>query len=70
MVTALSALLTSNPKAEKLLKFSCFQHQQDVDLSSGMREMELGYHQGRDFTSQMPFTFRLQPSHPNLQEDK
>uniref|UniRef100_A0A8R7V894 Uncharacterized protein n=2 Tax=Triticum urartu TaxID=4572 RepID=A0A8R7V894_TRIUA len=44
-------------------------HQQD-DLSSGMREMELGYHQGRDFTSQMPFTFRLQPSHPNLQEDK
>ncbi|CAM0955430.1 unnamed protein product [Alopecurus aequalis] len=45
-------------------------HQQEVELSGGMREMELGYHQSRDFTAQMPFTFRVQPSHPNLQEDK
>ncbi|XP_066361660.1 MADS-box transcription factor 4-like [Miscanthus floridulus] len=48
-------------------------HQQAVDLSGGMRELEIGYHQvqhDRDFTSQMPFTFRVQPNHPNLQEDE
>ncbi|RLN03248.1 MADS-box transcription factor 4-like [Panicum miliaceum] len=55
----------------KLLSFRM--HQQDVELSGGMRELEIGYHQvqhDRDFTSQMPFTFRVQPSHPNLQEDE
>ncbi|KAL5202851.1 hypothetical protein ABZP36_013803 [Zizania latifolia] len=58
-------------KAESSLKSSlCFQHQQDAKLSGGMRELELGYHHDREFTSQMPFTFRVQPSHPNLQEDK
>nr|AMO12843.1 PISTILLATA-like MADS-box transcription factor PI-1 [Ehrharta erecta] len=45
-------------------------HQQDVELSGDMRELELGYHHNRDFAAQMPFTFRVQPSHPNLQEDK
>jgi MADS-box transcription factor, plant len=38
-----------------------------------MRELEIGYHQvqhDRDFISQMPFTFRVQPNHPNLQEDE
>ncbi|KAF8765590.1 hypothetical protein HU200_008079 [Digitaria exilis] len=58
----------------KLLSFRvAYQHQQDVELSGGMRELEIGYHQvehDRDFTSQMPFTFRVQPSHPNLQEDE
>ncbi|XP_024313923.1 MADS-box transcription factor 4-like isoform X1 [Brachypodium distachyon] len=52
----------------KLLAFRM--HQQDAELSNGMREMELGYHHARDFAPQMPFTFRVQPSHPNLQEDK
>lgn len=55
----------------KLLSFR--RHQQDVELSGGMRELEIGYHQvqhDREFTSQMPFTFRVQPSHPNLQEDQ
>ncbi|KAL6620274.1 hypothetical protein ACP70R_035413 [Stipagrostis hirtigluma subsp. patula] len=48
-------------------------HQQDVELSGSIRELDIGYHQvhhDRDFTSQMPFTFRVQPSHPNLQEDE
>ncbi|KAM0891285.1 hypothetical protein ACQ4PT_026507 [Festuca glaucescens] len=45
-------------------------HQQEVELSGGMREMDLGYQQSRDLAAQMPFTFRVQPSHPNLQEDK
>ncbi|KAJ1262983.1 hypothetical protein BS78_09G149400 [Paspalum vaginatum] len=52
----------------KLLSF-----RRDVELSGGMRELEIGYHQvqhDREFTSQMPFTFRVQPSHPNLQEDQ
>ncbi|RLN00601.1 hypothetical protein C2845_PM06G06400 [Panicum miliaceum] len=38
------------------------QHQQDVELSGGMRELEIGYHQvqhDRDFTSQMPFICSL-----------
>lgn len=63
------------PKIWWLAEFfpSCSQHQQAVDLSGGMRELEIGYHQvqhDRDFTSQMPFTFRVQPNHPNLQEDE
>ncbi|CAN6346780.1 unnamed protein product [Urochloa humidicola] len=57
------------------LRMAYQQHQQDVELSGGMRELDIGYHQhqveqDRDFTSQMPFTFRVQPSHPNLQEDE
>ncbi|XP_062230342.1 MADS-box transcription factor 4-like [Phragmites australis] len=52
----------------KLLAFRM--HQQDVELSGGMRELEIGYHHDREFTSQMPFTFRVQPSHPNLQENE
>ncbi|AQK93683.1 MADS29 [Zea mays] len=55
----------------KILTFRM--HQQAVDLSGGMRELETGYHQvqhDRDFISQMPFTFRVQPNHPNLQEDE
>ncbi|KAG8068620.1 hypothetical protein GUJ93_ZPchr0005g15651 [Zizania palustris] len=52
----------------KLLAFRV--QQQDVKLSGDMRELELGYHHDREFTSQMPFTFRVQPSHPNLQEDE
>jgi hypothetical protein len=50
------------------------QHEQEVELSGGLRDLDIGYqyhevHHDRDFTSQMPFTFRVQPSHPNLQED-
>ncbi|XP_066367222.1 MADS-box transcription factor 4-like isoform X1 [Miscanthus floridulus] len=59
---------------EDELRMLCFRmHQQAVDLSGGMRELEIGYHQvqhDRDFTSQMPFTFRVQPNHPNLHEDE
>nr|ABG90946.1 PI1 [Streptochaeta angustifolia] len=52
----------------KLLAFRL--HQQDVALTGSMRDLELGYHPGRDFASQMPITFHVQPSHPNLQEEK
>uniref|UniRef100_A0A0A9DUM8 Zmm16 n=1 Tax=Arundo donax TaxID=35708 RepID=A0A0A9DUM8_ARUDO len=51
----------------KLLAFKL--HQQDVALSGSMRDLELGYHPDRDFAAQMPITFRVQPSHPNLQEN-
>jgi hypothetical protein len=59
-------------KAESSLSSSpCFQHQQEVELSGGIRELELGYHHDdRDFAASMPFTFRVQPSHPNLQQEK
>nr|AHM92064.1 MADS-box protein 4 [Phyllostachys edulis] len=52
----------------KLLAFRM--QQQDVELSGGMRELELRYDHARDFAPQIPFTFLVQPSHPNLQEDK
>ena len=51
----------------KLLAFKL--HQQDIALSGSMRDLELGYHPDRDFAAQMPITFRVQPSHPNLQEN-
>nr|ABG90947.1 PI [Joinvillea ascendens] len=53
----------------KLLAFRL--HQQDVALSGSMRDLELGYHPDREFVApQMPMTFRVQPNHPNLQENK
>nr|ASZ80007.1 MADS2 [Dendrocalamus latiflorus] len=51
----------------KLLAFKL--HQQDVALSGSMRDLELGYHPDRDFAAQMPTIFRVQPSHPNLQDN-
>nr|ASZ79966.1 MADS4 [Bambusa multiplex] len=51
----------------KLLAFRM--QQQDVELSGGMRELELRYDHARDFAPQIPFTFLVQPSHPNLQEN-
>jgi MADS-box transcription factor, plant len=34
-----------------------------------MGDLELGYHADRDLAAQVPITFRMQPSHPNLQEN-
>ncbi|KAL5227305.1 hypothetical protein ABZP36_015570 [Zizania latifolia] len=51
----------------KLLAFKL--HQQEVVLNGSMRDLELGYHPDRDFAAHMPITFRIQPSHPNLQEN-
>nr|ABG90943.1 PI2 [Streptochaeta angustifolia] len=55
----------------KLLAFRLVtsHHQQDVALSGSMRGLELGYNPDRDFAPQMPITFRVQPSHPNLQQN-
>nr|AMO12844.1 PISTILLATA-like MADS-box protein [Ecdeiocolea monostachya] len=52
----------------KMLAFRL--HQQEVALSGSMRDLELGYHPDREFAVQMPMTFRVQPNHPNLQENK
>ncbi|XP_047307244.1 agamous-like MADS-box protein MADS9 [Impatiens glandulifera] len=43
---------------------------QQREMAMERREMEHnGYHQQlQDFEPQMPFTFRIQPMHPNLQE--
>ncbi|PIA47575.1 hypothetical protein AQUCO_01400308v1 [Aquilegia coerulea] len=42
-----------------------------LEIGGNDREMENGYHQkGRDYPAQMPFTFRVQPIQPNLQESK
>ncbi|XP_072079120.1 agamous-like MADS-box protein MADS9 isoform X1 [Arachis hypogaea] len=45
------------------------EEQQRVAVMEGAREMDDGFDQGvRDFNSQMPFAFRVQPIQPNLQE--
>ncbi|PWZ08960.1 MADS-box transcription factor 2 [Zea mays] len=72
--TSLSRILEKyQTNSGKILWGEKHKHQQAVDLSGRMRELEIGYHQvqhDRDFISQMPFTFRVQPNHPNLQEDE
>nr|AMO12822.1 PISTILLATA-like MADS-box protein [Xyris lanata] len=56
----------------KLLTFRL--HQQELGASTGnggLHSLELGYHQnGRDMIqSQLPMAFRVQPNHPNLQDN-
>ncbi|XP_043719375.1 agamous-like MADS-box protein MADS9 isoform X3 [Telopea speciosissima] len=48
------------------------QHHQQMAMDGCVREVENDYHhRGRDYHhSQMPFTFRVQPIQPNLQEAK
>nr|ALM95515.1 PISTILLATA-like protein 1 [Nigella damascena] len=44
---------------------------QQMDIEGNGRELENEYHQNtRDYPSQMPFSFRVQPIQPNLQENK
>ncbi|EEF42094.1 agamous-like MADS-box protein MADS9 [Ricinus communis] len=45
------------------------QHQLQMETKQNMREMENPYHQQRvrDYNSQVPFAFRVQPIQPNLQ---
>ncbi|KAG8660514.1 agamous-like MADS-box protein MADS9 [Manihot esculenta] len=52
----------------KRLRF--FWQQQEMAMEENVREMENPYHQQRvrDYNSQMPFAFRVQPIQPNLQE--
>nr|AWC67426.1 MADS-domain transcription factor GLO [Tulipa gesneriana] len=46
-------------------------HQQQQAMDENIRDMELAYHQKhREFNSQMPMTFRVQPIQPNLHENK
>lgn len=46
----------------------CFEQQQRMAVE-GAREVENGFNQsGRDFNSQMPFSYRVQPMQPNLHE--
>ncbi|XP_077241801.1 agamous-like MADS-box protein MADS9 isoform X2 [Tasmannia lanceolata] len=45
-------------------------HQQ-LSMDESTREMENGHHRiGRDYSAQMPLTFRVQPIQPNLHHDK
>ncbi|KAJ7959178.1 MADS box transcription factor [Quillaja saponaria] len=43
------------------------QYQQQMTMECA-RDMGNGYHHGRDYNSQIPFAFRVQPIQPNLQE--
>nr|AAW78032.1 PISTILLATA-like protein [Thalictrum dioicum] len=46
-------------------------HLHSLEIGGSDRDMENGYNQkGRDYPAQMPFTFRVQPIQPNLQENK
>ena len=46
------------------------QQQQEMAMEESAMEMENAYHQQRvrDYNSQVPFAFRVQPIQPNLQE--
>ncbi|KAJ3708286.1 hypothetical protein LUZ61_011991 [Rhynchospora tenuis] len=49
----------------------CFKwHKQMPIDATNLREMDLGYYQvDREFPPQIPMAFRVQPSHPNLQDN-
>nr|BAU88527.1 GLOBOSA-like gene [Tricyrtis sp. Shinonome] len=63
-------------KNEKMLeeeneRLTYILHHQHLSMDGNVREMDVGYHQReRDFNSQMPMAFRVQPIQPNLQENK
>jgi len=46
------------------------QQQQEMAMEENAMEMENAYHQQRvrDYNSQVPLAFRVQPIQPNLQE--
>ncbi|KAK9096179.1 hypothetical protein Sjap_021676 [Stephania japonica] len=47
-------------------------HQQQIEMDGNVREMENGgayNNKGREYPSQIPFGFRLQPMQPNLHDD-
>jgi MADS-box transcription factor len=46
------------------------QQQQEMAMGENAMEMENAYHQQRvrDYNSQVPLAFRVQPIQPNLQE--
>nr|APQ46145.1 PI [Viola philippica] len=51
-------------------RLSFILQQQELALEENARDMENAYHQqrAREYNSQMPFAFRVQPIQPNLQE--
>ncbi|XXG85268.1 hypothetical protein AAC387_Pa11g0377 [Persea americana] len=54
-------------------RLSYILHQQQISMGGNVREVvdHHGYHQkGRDYTSQIPFAFRVQPIQPNLHQNK
>ncbi|XP_066307790.1 MADS-box transcription factor 2-like [Miscanthus floridulus] len=62
--------VTNNKMMEDENKSLAFKlHQQDIALSGSMKDLELGYHPDRDLAAHMPITFRVQPNHPNLQDN-
>ncbi|XP_011653776.1 floral homeotic protein PMADS 2 isoform X1 [Cucumis sativus] len=57
-------------KQSEFMKMMRTNYQKEmVAMGDSVREMDIGYNQRmRDFNSQMPFAFRVQPIQPNLQE--
>ncbi|KAJ8624012.1 hypothetical protein MRB53_032542 [Persea americana] len=53
-------------------RLSYILHQQQISMGANVREVDHhGYHQkGRDYPSQIPFAFRVQPIQPNLHQNK
>nr|ADC53258.1 PI MADS-box transcription factor [Lacandonia schismatica] len=56
---------------EENKRLSFLLHQQHLSMDGNVRELELGYHhKDRNYASQIPVAFRVQPFQPNLQENK
>ncbi|KAK6246283.1 hypothetical protein SCA6_009373 [Theobroma cacao] len=43
-------------------------NQQHIAYENAREQMDNGYQRARDYNSQIPFAFRVQPMQPNLQE--
>ncbi|XP_078181774.1 K-box region and MADS-box transcription factor family protein isoform X4 [Carex rostrata] len=48
----------------------CMKWHKQMPIDANLREMDLSYyHVDREFPPQIPMAFRVQPSHPNLQDN-
>nr|AQM56630.1 MADS box transcription factor PISTILLATA2 [Paeonia lactiflora]AQM56634.1 MADS box transcription factor PISTILLATA2 [Paeonia lactiflora]AQM56642.1 MADS box transcription factor PISTILLATA2 [Paeonia lactiflora] len=56
--------------ADENRQLNCIANQYGIDMDDNVRGMDTGYRQRavRDYNSQVPFAFRVQPIQPNLQE--
>ncbi|XP_022941442.1 floral homeotic protein PMADS 2-like isoform X2 [Cucurbita moschata] len=65
-----NGLIGVREKQSEFMKMMRTNYQKEMEaMGECVREMDNGYNQRmRDFNSQMPFAFRVQPIQPNLQE--
>ncbi|XVE60273.1 hypothetical protein DITRI_Ditri05aG0115700 [Diplodiscus trichospermus] len=53
---------------EEMKQLTFILNQQHITYENARAQIDQGYHQADDYNTQVPFTFRVQPMQPNLQE--